>query len=153
MKVYDPLAFRILELDETTLSPEPGNYIPVRSVAGGWFALHMPTGISYRLSHLPEHAHAGVNNAIAILTVTERLREVSALVVEGVFAGARRGTRHTVERRYGAAAVVEAMKRLKEEGLAEDRLSAALMYFDSEPSDAKLLEGVEVLCVSDVCDG
>jgi hypothetical protein len=151
MKVYDPLACRYVELDESTLSNDGNNYVPVRSTVGGWFVLHMPTGISYRLSNLPEHAQAPVNKSIAILTVMERLREAAALTVEGVFAGARRGTRRSVERRYGAANVVEAITRLKAEGLLEDHLTAALTFFDAEPDSGKLLEGVEVLRVSDIC--
>jgi len=58
MNVYDPYAHAERPLEECTALLFAGDYIPVKSVIEDkWFAVHMRTNRSFKLSNLPEDAN------------------------------------------------------------------------------------------------
>ena len=57
MNVYDPYAHDERQLEECTALLFAGDYVPVKSTCEDkWFAVHMRTNRSFRLSDLPEDA-------------------------------------------------------------------------------------------------
>jgi predicted ABC-type ATPase len=52
VKVYDPYSYRHVVLEDSTTADPVGAFLPVYSESGKWFAVHTPTGESFRLRNL-----------------------------------------------------------------------------------------------------
>ena len=152
MRVYDPYAHTTVPLCACEVVEADGDYSAVRSrKEGKWFALHMPTNGTLRLSQLGEEA-TRLEEAVNYHEFQEKLLTACQWVRDHPEAMTEELTREAVreaEETYGVAVVRAAAV------MAQTRFTYAetLHAFERlEASDAVSLDDVETVRISELVE-
>ncbi len=159
MNVLDPYAHQARPLDECVALLFSGDYVPVKSlVAGKWFALHVRTNQSFKLSELPEDADGKmIENTILSHELSEMLLEacyeVRFRMVEVVTPSEAElaDAKTRIDSRYGQPPRPAAEARASFSGYTSNEVRLATIRLSETLPDG-VFEGVELIRISELVE-
>jgi hypothetical protein len=152
-RVYDPHAFTYVTLDEATYGRAVGDYVPVRSITGRWFAVYFPTNQSHKFEAIALPAvRQLLEREVRCVELTEAMLAACASVREGLVEPVVKESTTTPWAEHGMMPYTVAKARARKAGYTHEEVERAMTVVLNGVKD-KLDESVEVVRFSRLVEG